>query len=55
MSVLKLWSKTGIKAGLGEGKDIRNMHKMSRATAKRTEMKRLHSKSMRGAGRGGEG
>lgn len=53
MSVLKLWSETGIKAGRGEGKDIRNTHKMSRATAKRTEMKHLRSKSMQRDGGGG--
>lgn len=34
------------------GKDIRNMHKMSRATAKKTEMKCLSSKSMQGGIKG---
>ena len=50
---MTLWAETGIKAGPGEGKDIRNMHKMPRATVKRTEMKCLSSKSMWGGGMGG--
>lgn len=50
---MTLWAETGIKAGPGEGKDIRNMHKMPRATVKRTEMKCLSSKSMWGGGLGG--
>ena len=45
---MTLWAETGIKAGPGEGKDIRNTPKMSRAIAKYTEMKCLSSKSMQG-------